>query len=201
MPRKTLLDQRAETLAKYLSEHGLAAPHDTLVTLIRGRRDAVAKSMGIGHASAMRYLDEEALRDLAAILTAQLAEEVPLGGGDPWTGPERVVFPASLAGRFSWSLGLVIEASLRAGDVNRATLAVQALIGLSRMISEMDDGASVVFAPKEGLVYVARVLEVAATAFAGGDLSIEHPEAASAAAIAPAMSADAAALRRMVEDA
>lgn len=201
MPRKTQLDQKAEKLAGFLSAHGLVAPHDRLVELIRERRDSVAERAGIGPAAAMRYLDDETLRSMAASVAELLADEIPAAGGDPWAGPERLVFPVTQAGRFSWSLGLVVQASLQAGDTDRAVLAVHAVIGLSRIISESEDGASVVFAPKEGLAYTARVLEAAAGSFASGELVIAPPNTLSAAAIGTEMAADAVTIRAMIDTA
>jgi hypothetical protein len=199
MAKRTLLDRKAESLARMLSEHGLSAPHAELVNLVRERRDAVAAHMGVTPATAMRYLTDEVLRQMADAVAEGLADEIPAGSvGDPWAGPERVVFPASQAGRFSWSLGLVVEAALQTGDENRARLALEALIGLSRMISEMGKGTASVFAPKEGLAYAARVLEGAAESFAAGDLSLAAPNALAGPQVSAEMASDAAALRGMV---
>jgi hypothetical protein len=198
MPRRTKLDEKAEILAGLLSEHGLAAPHDHLVDLLRERRDAVAASIGVTPATAMGYLDEIVLRGLAETLAETLRDEIAPGGGDPWAASERVVFPARQAGRFSWSLGLVMQAALEAGDTDRAVLALVNIIGLSRTISEMDPGTSSVFAPKEGLAYAARVLEAAAVSFAAGDLVLGPPNTLAPDVIADAMAADAVALREMV---
>lgn len=198
MPKKTLLDTRAEALAGHLDALGLSVPHDALVALLRDRRDTIAAVGGMQPASAMRYLDDTALRAIAASLAEQLSDELPPGGGDPWAAPERIVFPASQAGRFSWSLGLVVQASLQANDPHRALIAIEALIGLSRMISEMEDGAAVVFGPKEGLAYAARMLDTSASGFSTGELSISHDGAPPAQAIAAEMAREAAALRAMV---
>lgn len=60
----------------------------------------------------MRYLDDQTLQSMAAGVAEVLADEIPAAGGDPWAAPERLVFPVTQAGRFSWSLGLVVQASL-----------------------------------------------------------------------------------------
>lgn len=109
-----------------------------------------------------------------------------------------MIFPAHQAGRFSWSLGLVMQAALEAGDTDRAGLALANVIGLSRALSEMDATTTSLFAPKEGLAYSARVLEAAAASFMTGDLALGPPNTLPPEAIANAMAADAQALREMV---
>lgn len=130
----------------------MASSRRTSVSSISSGSDAtrVAERAGVGSAAAMRYLDDDALRTMAAAVAEMLADEIPAAGGDPWAGPERLLFPAAQAGRFAWSLGLVVEASLQTGDTARAVLAMHAVIGLSRIISEAEDGASVVVCAEGG---------------------------------------------------
>lgn len=56
----TLIEQKARTLARLLSGHGLTVPHDQLVGLIEERRDTLAAAMHIQPTSALRYLDDDA---------------------------------------------------------------------------------------------------------------------------------------------
>jgi hypothetical protein len=71
MPQPTRLDGLADELAALLrSEHHLAVNHQSLVDLLADRRDSVAAALHIQPRSALRYLDTEAIRDLATGIAA-----------------------------------------------------------------------------------------------------------------------------------
>jgi hypothetical protein len=82
MPQPTRLDQLADELAAILrSEHQLAVDHQPLVDLLADRRAAIASALHIQPRSALRYLDTEAIRDLATGI-AGAAAPVPRAGDD-----------------------------------------------------------------------------------------------------------------------
>jgi hypothetical protein len=71
MPQPTRLDELADELAAVLrSEHQVDAAHQSLVDLLADRRDTVAAALRIQPRSALRYLDTEAIRDLATGIAA-----------------------------------------------------------------------------------------------------------------------------------
>jgi hypothetical protein len=80
MPQPTRLDGLADELAAILlSGHQIAVDHQALVDLLAGRRDAIASALHIQPRSALRYLDTEAVQDLAADI-AGAATPAPRGG-------------------------------------------------------------------------------------------------------------------------
>jgi hypothetical protein len=82
MPQPTRLDELADELAAILgAEHHLAVDHQPLVNLLADRRDAIASALRIQPRSALRYLDTEAVQDLAAAI-AGAAIPAPMAGDD-----------------------------------------------------------------------------------------------------------------------
>lgn len=82
MPQPTRLDQLADELGAVLqSEHQLAVGHQPLVGLLAERRDAIAAALHIQPRSAMRYLDVDAIRDLADGIAGSVAPS-PTAGND-----------------------------------------------------------------------------------------------------------------------
>ena len=67
MPQPSRVDELADELAAMLlSDHQLAVGHQALVDLLADRRDTIASALHIQPRSALRYLDTEAIQDLAA---------------------------------------------------------------------------------------------------------------------------------------
>jgi hypothetical protein len=85
MPQSTRLDALAAELAAVLDEeHGLSVAQQSLVDLLADRRDAVVAALHIQPRSALRYLDTDAIRELAAsIATAAAPPPTPLDDLDP----------------------------------------------------------------------------------------------------------------------
>jgi hypothetical protein len=85
MPQPTRLDELADELAAILrSEHQLAVGHQPLVDLLADRRDAIAAALHIQPRSALRYLDTEAIQDLATgIAGAAMSARGPEDDLDP----------------------------------------------------------------------------------------------------------------------
>ena len=82
MPQPTRLDALADELAAILwSEHQLAVDHQPLVDLLSDRRDTIASALHIQPRSALRYLDTEAIQDLATGI-AGAAAPAPMAGED-----------------------------------------------------------------------------------------------------------------------
>jgi hypothetical protein len=85
MPQPTRLDALAAELAAVLhEEHHLSVAQQSLVELLADRRDTVAAALHIQPRSALRYLDTEAIRDLAASIAAAVTPPpTPLDDLDP----------------------------------------------------------------------------------------------------------------------
>jgi hypothetical protein len=80
MPQPTRLDGLADELAAMLlSEHQLTVGRQALVDLLADRRDSIASALHIQPRSALRYLDTEAIQDLATAI-AGAAIPAPMAG-------------------------------------------------------------------------------------------------------------------------
>jgi hypothetical protein len=85
MPQPTRLDTLAAELAAVVrEEYHLSVAEQSLVDLLADRRDAVAAALHIQPRSALRYLDTEAIRELAtSIASAAAPPPTPLDDLDP----------------------------------------------------------------------------------------------------------------------
>ena len=82
MAQPTRLDELADELAAILrSEHQLTIDHQPLVDLLADRRNTIAYALHIQPRSALRYLDTEAIQDLATGI-AGAATPAPTAGED-----------------------------------------------------------------------------------------------------------------------
>jgi hypothetical protein len=74
MPQPTRLDTLAAELAAVLrEEHHLSVAQQSLVEMLADRRDAVAAALRIQPRSALRYLDTDAIRELATSIASAAA--------------------------------------------------------------------------------------------------------------------------------
>ena len=169
--------------------------------LIDERVAHVATVMRIGRPAARRYLDDDAVRSLAATLAVSFADEAP--GANLLSAPRDAEIPVRLAGRVSAGLGEALRIRLaETSDLEHIQESVAQLahgigtLGLviADQVAEIFDGEPWVRVPAALLRRLARYLEAAAGLAEAGVVSLDTlPEQASA--LADALRDDATALR------
>ena len=185
VPRRTWLDQKVDALLEELAASGMHLDRRHAGELITDRVRAVAALMRVTAPTARKYLDNEAVRDMARRMLFEFAAEQP--GADLLEVPRTVLMPLVLVGIIVAALAEAMqvraanEPSDRLGDVV-ATYG-QVLSGLGQITagaasSQAGDPATAMFPPallRRAARYISNAAELAAS---GGKLPDGVPEAA-----------------------
>ena len=193
------LEVNADIVLEEFEQLGLVASRAHVTELLRQRIAMVATALGISEESASRYLDEEALRELARGAAVQLADEQP--GADLLSQPRKIPIPLDVLGR---SIAALAEAAqvreLNADDVGvHGALQVISLLG--QLLHELPAAASgPVFVPQAALTRGARLLEATAQMIREGVVMSPDIPVDAVPTLAEAFSRDARTLRALVSE-
>jgi len=139
MPRRTWVDGRVDVLLAELALHGMAVSRSSVAELITGRVHTMANQMQSTEATARRYLDDNAVRDLARTMVAAVAEEEP--GADLLTVDRSTAMPLAAVGRCI--AGLAEAAQLSGADAatpnQRGHQLMQLLSAFGQLIADCEE--------------------------------------------------------------
>jgi hypothetical protein len=196
---RTWLEHGTDVVAAEFEQLGLVASRAKVTEMVRRSLAIVASEMGISQRSAQRYVEDEALRELARQAAIELADEQP--GADLHEQARTIPMSLQLVGRAI--AGLAESAHVRilnADDIGaHGTLQLLSLVG--QILHESPNPEpGLVLLPQGALTRAARLLEATATiVIDGGVISPDLPDGAKV-ALAEAFLDDAQALRTLVSE-
>lgn len=138
MTRQTWIDAHAALLIEALRASGVSVSGKDAADLIATRVAAVARDMNISETAARRYVDDNAIKNLADVMLSTLADELP--GVDVFSLPRTADVPFETLGRCVAALAEAIQIDLLHEDsVHGAETAiplVQAVSTLGLLLAE-----------------------------------------------------------------
>lgn len=184
MPRHSWIAGKVDALVAELAAGGMHLDRDRAAAMINDRVTAIAGLLRVTEPTARRYLEDDAVRDIARQMLFEFVDEHP--GADVFDLPRTVGVPLLLVGRVVAALAeaMQIRAANETSDRLEDVIATygQTISGMGQMITEAaarpsDHVAKVAFPPAL-LRRAARYLRVASdqAAAQGGHLPDGVPE-------------------------
>lgn len=179
MPRQTWIAGRVDALVAELAAGGMHLDRDRAAAVINDRVTALAALMRVTEPTARRYLEDDAVRDIARQMLFEFVDEQP--GADVFDLPRTVQVPLPLVGRVVAALAeaMQVRAANETSDRLADVIATygQTISGMGQMIGEAAarpaDHVDMVAFPPALLRRAARYLRVASdqAAACGGHLT------------------------------
>jgi hypothetical protein len=196
---RTWLEHGTDVVAAELEQLGLVASRAKVTEMVRRSVAIVASKTGISQRSAQRYVDDEALRELARQAAIELADEQP--GADLHEQARTIPMSLQLVGRAI--AGLAESANVRilkADDIGAyGSLQLLSLVGQILHESPNPDPGFVLL-PQGALTRAARLLEATATIVMDGGVNSPDLPGGAEIALADAFLDDARTLRTLVSE-